>query len=174
MAQRLPPSWHTAQAGSSMRDGGRRRCACPRRGGWLPKYLPKWGPSRAQRPVGSVALCRPLCTQNKLEVQLQHEPPACWHAAQVRCKPQVASKRLCWCRYRIGEVLTAHKLLSSMNAGETVPGLKLSGRHAAAELLKGWRFRMTCSCCMPDLLDGSSQDKPGHHATALFGTLLAV
>ena len=38
----------------------------------------------------------------------------------------------------MGEVLTAHKLLSSMNGGETVSGLKLSGRHAAAELLKGW------------------------------------
>ena len=32
----------------------------------------KWGPSRAQRPIGSAALCRPLCSKNKLEVQLEH------------------------------------------------------------------------------------------------------
>eukprot|EP00891_Asterochloris_glomerata_P008480 jgi/Astpho2/8480/fgenesh1_pg.00125_%23_4_t len=50
--------------------------------------------------------------------------------------------RMSQTRYRMGEVLTAHKLLSSMSAGETVRGLKLSSRHSAAELLKG-RLDMT-------------------------------
>ena len=85
-------------------------------------------------------LGRPLCIKHKLEVQLERGPPAWWHTAQIWCKTQVASRRLCLCRYRMGEVLTAHKLLSSMNAGEAVPGLKLSGHHAAAELLKGGVF----------------------------------
>lgn len=79
------------------------------------------------------------------------------------CRAQLASNWLCSCRYRMGEVLTAHKLLSSMSAGETVRGLKLSSRHSAAELLKGQAI-LTCSCCIPNVLHGSSQGKPGHHA----------
>ena len=41
------------------------------------------------------------------------------------------------CRYRIGEVLTAYKLLTSMSKGEAVKGLSLSGKSNPLTLLKG-------------------------------------
>ena len=41
------------------------------------------------------------------------------------------------CRYRVGEVLTAYKLLSSMSKGQHVPGLSLSGGLSSDTLLAG-------------------------------------
>ena len=41
------------------------------------------------------------------------------------------------CRFRIGEVLTAYKLLGSMSRGEPVQGLKLSGGLNPSSLLRG-------------------------------------
>lgn len=46
-------------------------------------------------------------------------------------------ERMTQTRFRIGEVLTAHKLLGSMSRGEPVQGLKLSGGLNPSSLLRG-------------------------------------
>ena len=50
------------------------------------------------------------------------------------------------CRYRIGEVLTAYKLLTSMSKGEAVQGLSLSGKANPTTLLQGMHiYKLSCT-----------------------------
>ena len=82
-----------------------------------------------------LALSHPITVCDRSTILPKHRYCCSTHS---NCKTYLTLRFSC--RYRIGEVLTAYKLLTSMSKGEAVKGLSLSGKSNPLTLLKGIHY----------------------------------